>query len=249
MKKINEIIEKYYGEFKNYLCIDNLEKFELKIIPYNTNVMAQTIKSNGIRYLRLNHTFVDDLENSTEIKKWKIGVLFHEFTHIADDVKIESSGMPKTKLYIYTPYKEFHAEQLKTLYLFGIYPFEKRNLKINPLKEIDSQYGRISIFEYIMKTKDGYYKDIKCDKMSNMEHYIQYYNMFCYYLGAASVYNAFFSYKNDEVLDISCFEDKLGVNATLMKNALIESVNLQFDFNAAIRSATIYIPMLKPFLI
>lgn len=248
MDKIYEIIERYYDEFKHYLYIEELDKLKIELVLGNSNIMSQTIKVNGIRYLRLNSAFLDDINNSKKLEKWKIGVLFHEFTHIADDVIIESTGVPKTKQYIYTPYREFHAEQIKTLYLFGIHPFVNGSLKVDELQEIDSQYGKTNIFEYVMKTKAGYCKDVDVDNMNDMETYIQYYNMLCYYLGIASVYISFCDYKNDEVLDISCFESKLGVNATLIKNVLIESVSLQFDSDTAITSAKIYIPMIKPFL-
>lgn len=247
MKKLENIVNNYYNDFQKYMSIKNMESYVLDINKMGY-VMAETIKKDGVRYLFLNKGFANDLLSGKKIERWKIGILYHEFTHIADDGILERVGVPISKKYMYRPYTEYHAEFIRTLHLFGICPFPDNKTEILHTDKIDSQYGNTSIFDYLKKMKTGYINDIDIEKMDDMNSFISYFDRLCYYLGAASVYRIFCDYKLNEIMDITGFASKLGKVVEQLKDVLLESIAIIFDENVAIKSARIYIPLIQPFL-
>jgi len=250
MEKLENIVNNYYNDFQKYMPIKNMESYVLDIKPMNEMkyVMAETIKKDSIRYLFLNEGFAADLLVSKIIERWKIGILYHEFTHIADDMILERNAVPLSKKYIYRSYIEYHAEFIKTLYMLGIYPFPGNKTKISYMDKIDSQYNNVSVYDYLIKLKTGYIKDIDVNKMSDRDSFISYYDMISYYLGAASAYRLFCGYDINEIMDISEFVKKLGKSAEHLKDVLLDSITINFDEKAAIKSAELYIPLIQPFL-
>lgn len=250
MKRLEHIVNNYYNDFQMYMLIKNMESYVLDIKPINEMkyVMAETIKKDSVRFLFLNERFADDLLSSKIVERWKIGILYHEFTHIADDMILERSAVPLGKKYVYRSYIEYHAEFIKTLYMFGIYPFSDGKIRISHMDKIDSQYNNVSVYDYLNKLKTGYIKDIDVNKMSDRDSFISYYDMLSYYLGAASVYRMFCDFNIDVIMDITGFVDKLGKSAENLKDVLLESITINFDEKAAIKSAEFYIPLIQPFL-
>lgn len=250
MERIENIVEKYYNEFQMYISVKHMEDYKLDIKPVTEMgfAMVETIKKNDIRYLLLNEEFANDLISSKKIERWKVGILYHEFTHIADDEILERSGVALSKKYVYRSYIEYHAEFIKTLYMLGIYPFPDYKTKILHINRIDSQYGNISIYDYLKKLKKGYIDDIDISKMGDMNIFISNYDRLFYYLGAASVYRIFCNYDLDTITDISGFENKLGKTAKQLGDILSESIAVGFDEKTALKSANVYSPLIQPFL-
>lgn len=250
MGKLDKIVKKYYKEYQLHMHIDYMEDYILDIKPVAEmkNALAETIKTNGKRYLFLNEQFAEDLLLDRGIEKWEIGVLFHEFTHIADDRILEMGGISETKKYIVRPYKEYHAEFIKTLYMFGIHQFPNNRIKIPHTEKIVSPYGYVSIYDYMINIKDGYVADIDVNKMDDMLAYMSYFDRLSYYLGTASVYRICCDYKLDEIMDISVFSDKLGKDAERLKEILLKSIDTRYDVKVANNCARVYIPLIQPFL-
>lgn len=248
MDELYKIIGKLYKEYQSYLNIKGLEDYviEIKSAKEMGHTIASTMKKDGVRYLFLHEYLASNLLSGVA-ERWEIGVLFHEFTHIADDSIIEKSGVPKTKKYMYRLYVEYHAEFIKILYTFGIYPFSNNKLKLLHTEVINSQYGDISIYEYLINIKSGYVADIDIDP-DDMTVYMKNYDLLSYYLGTASVYGICCNYNVDEIMDVTKFIDKLGDNARRIKDILLKSVKFGFDTKTAIECANIYIPMIQPFL-
>lgn len=250
MKRLENIVSKYYSDYQLCMHTKHMESYKLDIKPINEMglTVAETIKKDSIRYLFLNEGFANDLLSGRKIDRWKIGILYHEFTHIADDKILERFGIPLSKKYIYRSYTEYHAEFIKTLYMFGIYPFPNGKTELLYTDRIDSQYGNTSIFDYLKQLKTGYVNDIDVNKMNDIHSFISYYDMLSYYLGAASVYRIFCNNDLDEIMDITGFTSKLGKVAEQLKDVLLESIAINFDENVAIKSAKLYIPLIQPFL-
>lgn len=250
MKKLENIVNKYYSDYQLYIPVKHMESYQLDVKPTHEMglTMAETLKKDGIRYLFLNENFANDIFSSKKIKRWKIGILYHEFTHIADDEIFERVGIPLSKKYIYRLYTEYHAEFIKTLFLFGIHPFPDNKTEILHTDRIDSQYGSTSIFDYLKKMKIGYINDIDTGKMDDMCSFISYFDRLCYYLGAASVYRIFCDYKLNEIMNITGFVSKLGKVVEQIKDVLLESIAINFDENIAVKSAKLYIPLIQSFL-
>lgn len=250
MERLESIVDKCCDDFRMHMSVKHMENYKLDIKPINEMglTMAETIKKDGIRYLFLNEGFANDLLSGKKIDRWKIGILYHEFTHIVDDGILERAGVSLSKKYIYRSYTEYHAEFIKTLYMFGIYPFPNGKTELLYTDRIDSQYGDISISDYLKQLKTGYVNDIDVNKMNDMYSFISYYDMLSYYLGAASVYRIFCNYDLDEIMDISGFVNKLGKITEQLKDVLLESIAINFDERVAIKSAKLYIPLMQPFL-
>lgn len=248
MDELYKIVEKLYKEYQSYMHIEDMEDYKLEVRPEKEmgHTIASTVKKEGVRYLFLHEYLAGNLLSGVA-ERWEIGVLFHEFTHIADDSIIEKAGVPETKKYMYRPYVEYHAEFIKILYVFGIYPFSDDRLKLPHTEVFNSQYGDISIYDYLMKIKSGYVADIIIDT-DDMTAYMKNYDLLSYYLGTASVYGICCDYNVDEIMDVTEFIDKLGDNARKIKDILLKSVKFGFDTKAAIECANIYIPMIQPFL-
>lgn len=248
MNRLYEIVAKLYKEYQGYMYIEEMEDYKLEIKPAKEmgHTIASTMKKDGIRYLFLHEYLAGNLLSGMA-ERWEIGVLFHEFTHISDDAFIDKAGIPETRKYIVRPYIEYHAEFIKMLYVFGIYPFHNNRIKIPHTEIINSQYGNTSIYDYLIKTKNGYVADIDIDA-NTMEAFMKNYDLLSYYLGTASVYRICCDYKIDEIIDISGFTDKLGESAEQIKNTLLESVSFRFDAKVASKCAKIYMPLIQPFL-
>lgn len=248
MEELYKIIEKLYEEYQLYMHIEEMEDYKLEVRPEKEmgHTIASTMKKDGVRYLFLHEYLAGNLLSGVA-ESWEIGVLFHEFTHIADDSIIEGAGVPKTKKYMYKPYVEYHAEFIKILYVFRIYPFSDDRLKLQHTELFNSQYGDISIYDYLMKIKCGYIADIDIDT-NDMTVFMKNYDLLSYYLGTASVYGICCNYNVDEIMDVSKFIEKLGDNARRIKDILLKSVKFGFDTKTAIECANIYIPMIQPFL-
>lgn len=246
---LSKIIRDLYEEYQAYMNIEYMEEYKLEIRPIREMgcTIAETIKKDKIRYLVLNDVFAKDLLSSKGIERWKIGILFHEFTHIADDKVFEMNNVPQSKKYIYRPYTEYHAEFVKTLYMFEMPPFCDDRVRITYTEKINSQYGYVSIYEYISKLKEGYTDDININKMDDMLSYISCFDKLSYYLGAASVYRICCDYDIDRIMDISSFTEKLGGVSEKIRDILLKTVNIRFDTKAAIECAQIYIPLIQPF--
>lgn len=250
MGKLDKIVKDFYKEYQSYMKLDYMEEYKLdtKSAEDMRFTIAETKKKDGIRFLFLNKVFANDLLSGKKIERWKIGVLFHEFTHIADDRILEMNNISLRKKYIYRLYTEYHAEFIKTLYMFGIYPFPDNRTEISYTNKINSQYGCISIYDYLIKIKNGYADDIDISKINDMQSYISFFDRLSYYLGTASVYRIFCRYDLEGIMDISVFVNKLGKVAEKIKDTLLESIALGFDMEVAIESAKIYIPLIQPFL-
>lgn len=248
MEELYKIIGKLYKEYQAYLNIKDLEDYVIEIKPAKEmgNVIASTIKKDCIRYLFL-HEFLASNLLSSVAEHWEIGVLFHEFTHIADDKILEINHVPQSKKYIYQPYIEYHAEFIKTLYMFDMQPFNNR-IKISHTEKINSQFGYISIYDYVVKAKEGYVGDINTNKKNDMQCYISFFDRLSYFLGAASVYRICCDYKLDEIMDISSFTRKLGDVSEKIKDILLNTVDIRFDSRVAIESAKVFSPLIQPFL-
>lgn len=248
MEKLYEIVGNLYKEYQSYMYIEHMEEYELEVKAEKEmgHTIASTMKKDGIRYLFLHEYLAGNLLSGVA-ERWEIGVLYHEFTHIADDSILEKNNIPETRKYIFRPYIEYHAEFIKILYVWGIHPFSNNRITLPHTEIFSSQYGDISIYDYLIKIKNGYVTDVDADA-NNMETYIKNYDLLSYYLGTASVYRICCDYNIDEVMDVSGFTNKLGQNAEEIKNVLLESVAFGFDAKVASKCAKIYTPLIQPFL-
>lgn len=106
LKQTEITINKYYKEYIQFMNISfDMSTFEIKFRKVTKDTFANVKEVNG-KYILT----VDPLLCKTPFAK---STLYHEFTHIYDNVIMSQLGVEQS--YIYHVYTEYHASQIEMM--------------------------------------------------------------------------------------------------------------------------------------
>lgn len=166
-----------YKEYQRYMGISEpMPDFQIKHRKATRDRFAYVQYVNG-KYILT----IDPIMSLTDFMK---STLYHEFTHIYDDMIMKHFGFNKEESYIYHAYTEYHASQIGMM------------TKLNIQTAYDSIRCSIDddvLCNELLKGKQDFTDRVSEIDLSKMEGFSKAIDWFCYYIGKASTLIQYFN--------------------------------------------------------
>lgn len=209
-KEFEEIMQKYYIDFCKFIGIANMPQLYIYNLSKNDRTVAQMKISEDKYILQTNKLTIITMGQRA------IPILYHEFTHIYDDILL----YPKiTNRMSIIPFTEFHATYIQMMVATGFDSY-KNNKKISLATGIKDGVHNCTLREYINQETKYNQTKLAIDTVNPIKSFNYIYYLMLYHIG-----KMYFAKENciedtKQLFDLKPFEDIFGELVYILKDTL-----------------------------
>lgn len=205
-----------------------MPSFKIKLIEATAGSFANIKNING-QYI----FSIDRFLCKTSFAKH---ILYHEFTHIYDDINLKDFEMNS---FIKHVYSEYHASQIEMMAEFNITEAFDDNFYII---EYDT------LLKDLLQQKSDFFKKSKTLKLSKIQDFIKAMDLFCYYIGKSFTFLSYIFEENVEnIINLDEFEKVFGKDINTLSDALLKCNSNNITMDNLLNIAESHLPIVKKF--
>lgn len=205
-KQSDDFIYKSYQQYHDFMRFEGqLPKFKINYRKATKDIFA------NVRYI--NNEYILSVDPLLCKTKFAIPTLYHEFTHIYDDIIMASLSpeISRNNAYIYHAYTEYHASQVEMMVKMGA---------TSLWGTISNSVSSDDLFKSLLKQKEDFAHRSADLDLSLKENFSKAIDWFCYYTGKVNAYLHYYNTGSDELLDLFEFVHKFGNEIVKMQEVL-----------------------------
>lgn len=218
--QIKNTIFKIYEEYKNFIEQWDLPAINIDFFELNDSKTAAYIslpkKDSDVYTLNVGKDMLILLQDTV------IPILYHEFTHVYDDVKLLSNRSKTAKRQLLDIYTEFHAEYISMQIATGFSSHnENKTLSIN---DAILNYFTNNIKDYLKRDINNYtneFTNYQCNHTPKDYNYVKYHAI--YHITKMIFSQKYIKETTDQYFSVDLFGNILGDEINILATLLIQN--------------------------